>query len=662
MKGLHAHTLALRRERTSPGQTLDALSSSARHGRLVILCGAGLSREFPSLAPVVGPSGLLPGLMDLLLESVIAPLPPRLQAAAYALLPKMGLEQFLESVAAVAGDDALEFLTILEAPASRPNYRHLAIARLALLGCLRAVVTVNFDTFLERALEELRVPYLVPEEAEDEAATYRQSLNRQDRLPVFKLHGTLRHRASLLTTIETVGLGLPLYKVGGLRQVLAGSDVLVLGYSDNDVDVFREIERADPRGTVFWHFLEAPDPALPHLARISSFLVARQHWVLSGSLDEIFAAVFTRIDPASVSDLLARLDYPDLTELARAEARAVASWSEDLRRRAREQTLSWLSPPAAALILRRSLHDEPQPRAALRLELLELVERSAAPTPRVEIARCNQVAEEMAHRGQRTAAIRLRRRLLAQYRGDDRRQLAAPLLEETIRLVRHEFAQRWQLPWAILHSWQVRRELRRRSDLPERDRTRLRLILGARIPATLHRLAQRLFAWEIPFRGGTWSRRCLAALLRLPRCWFARMAERRYRAIAEAEFGAGFRGLAMQRVAELLLLRQEKWTPEVDALLQGARWRTRPGWLATEEENEAQSLGIPGGLRLLYLGDVQGARTHLIRTFRYYAHHHDISGRAQCLLYLAAVNLELQQPRVARILLRAMTRLRKSFH
>lgn len=32
----------------------------------------------------------------------------------------MGLEQFLESVTAVVGDEALGFLDLLEAPASRP--------------------------------------------------------------------------------------------------------------------------------------------------------------------------------------------------------------------------------------------------------------------------------------------------------------------------------------------------------------------------------------------------------------------------------------------------------------------------------------------------------------------------------------------------------------
>jgi hypothetical protein len=203
---------------------------------------------------------------------------------------------------------------------------------------------------------------------------------------VLKLHGTQRNRASLITKIETVGLGLPRYKAGGLRLAVEAGDLLVTGYSDNDVDVFREIERAELRGSLFWHVLAAPAPEQPELARIASLLAARRHWVLSGSLDEALAAVLERLDPGSAPGVLARLGVPHLAALAAAEAREAPGRAEELRRRAQRLAASWLTPEASALIVRRSLPEETPAQVALRRELLELVERMPAPGPRVAIA------------------------------------------------------------------------------------------------------------------------------------------------------------------------------------------------------------------------------------------------------------------------------------
>lgn len=636
---------------------LDALCASARAGRLVVLCGAGVSREWPSLSPIVAPSPPLPGLLELVKEGVVEALPSILAARVSAALPAMGLEQFLENVAAVAGDDALGALDLLEAPGSRPNYRHLAIASLAALGGLRAIVTVNFDTFLEQALSDLGVAYVVPEEAANEAEAYRGVFGRGDRLPLFKLHGTLRNRVSLITTIETVGLGLPRYKAGAVRLAVEGSDLLVLGYSDNDVDVFREIE-AGARGKVFWHLLTPPPAGRGDFARVGLFLMTRRHWVFSGSLDAMLEAVMERLDPAAAAAVLARLGAPDLAAVDAAEAQAVPGWSAALGLRSRANFGAWMTLPAAALIVRRSLPEDTAERAALRRDLLSLVEGMAAPGALVEIARCNQVAEEIANRGERREAIRMRRKLLARYGRSPERRLVAALLEEKIRLIRHEILQRWQQGWAIVHAAQVRRELGRRSEMPARDRERLRAMLEIRIPAGLHGLAQRCFAWEVRLRCGGRLLQPFATAPRRLRRWLARMAERRYRRIVDAEFGAGFRGLAMMRVAELLLLRRERWTPEVDELLAAARWRTRPSWQQQDEADEAQWLGIADGLRLIVLGAPKLAQAHLIRTFRYYAERGDISGRCQCLVYLAAAHADLGETARARGRLRAMARIR----
>jgi hypothetical protein len=625
---------------------------------LVLVFGAGVSREFPSLAPLARPSGL-PGLIDLHREAILQRLPPHLRQSASNLLPEMGLEQLLENVAGVAGDDALDFLDVLEPAASRPNYRHLAIARLARAGRLRALVTVNFDTFIEQSLEELEVACIVPEEESDEAAAYRRSL-AGDRLALFKLHGTLRNRASLITTIETVGLGLPRYKSGALRAVLEDRDVFFMGYSDNDVDVFREIEQADLRGRIFWHFLDPPDPAAAHLVRIASFLSATSPWTFSGPLNPIFETMLDDIDPVVSAELLARLGCSSFDDLERAEKQALGARTDDLRRQVAAQAAPWLTPEVSALIVRRSLAESSKELVALRRDLLELIERSPARKARVEVAHSNQVAEEMSHRGEVGPAIRLRRELLAKYRHASG-PLRALLLEEEVRLVSYELRSRREIGRGLLRGLRLWRELRPGSTgLPERDRSRLRLMLAIRYPAMLHRWGQAVLARELAARIKGSLGRGLAWSLRRLRMAVMRASERQYRAIVANEFGAGFRGLAMQRVAEMALL-TKGWTPEVDDLLRGARWRTRPGWQRREEGDEFQYLSIAEGLRLFYLGDLPKARRNLWRTYKYYAARRDVSGRAQSLLYLAFMNVEQGESQKARRLLQEVYRLRKAY-
>jgi hypothetical protein len=232
-------------------------------------------------------------------------------------------------------------------------------------------------------------------------------------------------------------------------------------------------------------------------------------------------------------------------------------------------------------------------------------------------------------------------------------------MEEKVRLIRHEFVRPTARLWALIHFYQAKRELGQQAlKLPERDRARLRVILDIRPPAILHKWAQRTFAWELALRARGSQR--LPAAVCVVRIALMRMSERRYRTIVENEFGAGFRGLAMQRVAEMVLLTRG-WVPEVDDLLLGARWRTRHGWQGAQEEDQAHYLSIPEGLRQLFLGDIKRARMNLWRTYHYYAERRDLSGQAQSLLYLALVYLKLGRPRTVRVILRAIRRLRKRY-
>ena len=166
-------------------------------------------------------------------------------------------------------------------------------------------------------------------------------------------------------------------------------------------------------------------------------------------------------------------------------------------------------------------------------------------------------------------------------------------MEEKVRLIRHEFVKPTERLWALMHFWQAKRELSQGTlYLPERDRARLQVILDIRPAAVLHKWAQRCLAGELALQIRGRGARQLSALVRVARTALMKMSTRRYQKIVENEFGAGFRGLAMNRAAEMILLTRG-WSPEVDNLIAGARWRTRQGWQGNEEADDAQELGIP---------------------------------------------------------------------
>jgi hypothetical protein len=140
-------------------------------------------------------------------------------------------ETVLECLSRVYGRTRVsdELRSLLSPAGSGPNACHRAVARLAKNGRVAGVLTTNFDTLLEKALDAEQIPCHV-------LTTPR--LEPDGRLPLIKIHGTIVDTSSLAFTRNEYFLGLSSAAAESLQSQMAGSILVVAGYGGNDIDVF----------------------------------------------------------------------------------------------------------------------------------------------------------------------------------------------------------------------------------------------------------------------------------------------------------------------------------------------------------------------------------------------------------------------------------------
>lgn len=107
------------------------------------------------------------------------------------------------------GESYFEVLQGLEG--DTPNRAHLWLATLAKAGFLRAIITTNFDTLIERAFEIIGAPltvYVDPEEYEK--IITQEQLIEEENVPcmLLKLHGTATRPKTCVDTLAQRKQGL----------------------------------------------------------------------------------------------------------------------------------------------------------------------------------------------------------------------------------------------------------------------------------------------------------------------------------------------------------------------------------------------------------------------------------------------------------------------
>jgi tetratricopeptide (TPR) repeat protein len=227
------------------------LAGAFRRGDVAVFCGAGISRN--SGLPVVAEF-----LTEIFQLAHIASLEVR------DVLEQLPFEAVMHEFA--WGGDIRALLDVFNG--TSPSATHRLLAGLATKGHLRDIVTTNFDTLIEIALEDACVEYVAPCDASEFAAI---DWNRE-RARLVKLHGSVDRKESVIITIDAVAKK----TFAKSREAVIDwvfrdgphSTVLVLGYSCSDVfDVSPAIGKlADTRkDVVFVDHADMPKARLENI-------------------------------------------------------------------------------------------------------------------------------------------------------------------------------------------------------------------------------------------------------------------------------------------------------------------------------------------------------------------------------------------------------------
>jgi len=116
---------------------------------------------------------------------------------------------------------------------------HKLIAELARRGIIRAIITTNFDDYLEKALEEIKIKAQVI--SNDEDLTHCEPLIHCKDFRIYKPHGTLGKGAIRNTPKDLEKLSPQMEEE--LVKVLSEHGVIVLGYSGRDNGIIKVFNR-----------------------------------------------------------------------------------------------------------------------------------------------------------------------------------------------------------------------------------------------------------------------------------------------------------------------------------------------------------------------------------------------------------------------------------
>lgn len=207
-----------------------ALERARADKKLVVFAGAGISMLAPSSLPDW--KGFNRTLLDEIKSKATSGivLDIRGQEAINRLsLDDVGIINFSEAVVKIlTGDSYYPVLECLDS--DKANANHRALADLARTGVVRAIVTTNFDTLIERAFREANVPLQVALTEQDYARPLRPGT-----CTLYKIHGSVTRASTLVDTVGQKLRGLPVFVHRRLSDLFAGHHVLVAGYSGGDL-------------------------------------------------------------------------------------------------------------------------------------------------------------------------------------------------------------------------------------------------------------------------------------------------------------------------------------------------------------------------------------------------------------------------------------------
>lgn len=221
-------------------------SNTARNTGVMVFAGAGISMLPPSSLPnwYQFNEAVLTALADEVSSYT------RLNIAEWILsglverrnkTPYFAPDYMADIIAEEVGMDYFKVVQALDA--QETNACHQTIAALAKAGIVHAIITTNFDRLLERAFDELHMPYEVYATGEQfailknrlEASSASDPLDSNN-IPIIKIHGTVDDINSMVDTMSQRLIGRPKDLQDALEHMYAKHHVLFLGFSGADLD------------------------------------------------------------------------------------------------------------------------------------------------------------------------------------------------------------------------------------------------------------------------------------------------------------------------------------------------------------------------------------------------------------------------------------------
>lgn len=670
---MKAYEIAGRPAIVDPAVVLADLATSLERRNLVFFSGAGLSREYPSLAPlVVEKEGGLPGINKLLVNMLVEACPAFEEPITKSVEGK-ALEYLLGSISEIAGPATFEILKIFESQqlGARPNYRHYALALIAKAGFCSMLFTMNFDDFLEKAMRELGVPGItIPEMAPtrvEEARLYARALHAPapGSVYLFKLHGSVGSPRSFLTTVEALGFGLPRHKEALLTSALTANSCFFMGYRAGDLDVFPLLQAIPRDRQIFWYERPGAETQLdaPGFRALRLLLAGRRHAVLIGDLSEILRDILKRIEVEDAPALVGS-GISALSDAGNLERAAVADRTAAILDFSRGFASRVLPGSTARLIASTLIRLDIPHGTEIRDRLFASID-AATLSPEAKLQYLGQLAEREWNHGHLSEAIRVRADAIAESRRRrdtdprHRREQRIRIGRDYLALFRRNSDYRL-LASALGHLYLAFSEtLLYRGSASEIAEGRFRVMLLSQVARAFHARTETHLGTLLALRLGG-ARDLLAE----------RQAERnlkRNAAIAEClyrrclryrDYGFGWISLCTRNLSESIMHRRGSCPAEAKALIADAR---RPLlWQEQLADPEAE-LGPHEGLRLYYDGAVAEALARLNDTLEYYGRTGHLSGKVKTLLFKALCHQGLGEHAEARECLQLRTDLMRKY-
>jgi hypothetical protein len=205
-------------------ELLKEIESLIRGNKLIVFCGAGISRASPSNLPLAN---------ELKLNIVGRLIGFERSQTLTDKLDKMPLELIIEIIDGNSEKFMPALGKLFHAP--RPNRNHVFLARLMATNHLQTIMTTNFDTLLEKTISDFSK--LSPRVYSTEDAFSSMKLDDLFQPSIIKIHGTADDIASIRSTVQQIampGKSQPRKNAISLFFQKTEKSILILGYGARD--------------------------------------------------------------------------------------------------------------------------------------------------------------------------------------------------------------------------------------------------------------------------------------------------------------------------------------------------------------------------------------------------------------------------------------------